>query len=604
MLKKSICFMVSIIISILISIFSFGNILSSMFASSKMLCVVAMIFIIALIGAVVYFDIGLIESNWKKTRGKSILILPVSLIFLLFLYAPLELYLNNQMEFWFDIYTLFPTLLEYGVLSIIFFVFVNGVIYKYSKSFSKWLFLLEFTIYIVLYFQGTLFTANLPSLDGTGVNWSDYSLDSLISIILVLVVVSGVFLITRLWKEKLFQIINTGCILITLILLVTLLTLVFTQDGLKHRASTTVTDKGELVVSSTDNYLILVLDHVDSRLWRSVVDANSEYRETLRDFTYYPDMAGAYFYTELAVPHIISGERYLADEPFEDYAIRAYDESDLVKMMAEDGYQVGLYEPSFPTNSSLEFENRVNEAVLSSKISLIKKELDLVGFRYMPFFLKRYFIGGIGSFDTIKETNTENQVVVFDDSMKMLYDKLDEFGLQLTKEKCFRWIHVDGAHRPYTMDKNLNIVGTQDGDSTEIEEVEASVRFVSRYLEMLRSSGVYDDSAIIIMADHGSEPFRQNPLFLVKGYGESHAYQVNDKPASYDGLQTAFCNLKNGVSGDAIFNNVSASDDGLRYVYLNKESEQENEMREYVVDGHAWEDADFYETGKKYSYER
>ncbi len=46
---------------------------------------------------------------------------------------------------------------------------------------------------------------------------------------------------------------------------------------------------------------------------------------------------------------------------------------------------------------------------------------------------------------------------------------------------------------------------------------------------------------------------RQNPLFLVKGVGESHPLQTSLVPAAYEDLQDAYVRLMDGAAGDAIF---------------------------------------------------
>ena len=63
----------------------------------------------------------------------------------------------------------------------------------------------------------------------------------------------------------------------------------------------------------------------------------------------------------------------------------------------------------------------------------------------------------------------------------------------------------------------------------------------NEYIKRLKENGAYDNSVIIVMADHGNTDLndaddmlvRANPMFLVKGINEHHAFEKSDKPLSY-----------------------------------------------------------------------
>ena len=115
---------------------------------------------------------------------------------------------------------------------------------------------------------------------------------------------------------------------------------------------------------------------------------------------------------------------------------------------------------------------------------------------------------------------------------------------------------MQGGHVPFLYDADLNAVG----DSSYTETLEANIRVIGQFLDKLKQSDLYDNSVIIVMADHGFDPQnevsaydRQNPLFLVKGVGESHPLQTSLVPAAYEDLQDAYVRLMDGAAGDAIF---------------------------------------------------
>ncbi len=74
--------------------------------------------------------------------------------------------------------------------------------------------------------------------------------------------------------------------------------------------------------------------------------------------------------------------------------------------------------------------------------------------------------------------------------------------------------------------------------------MEASLHGTAKYVDALRESGAYDNTAIIVMADHGYNGsgdeterevwMRSAPMFLVKGMREQHdTMQISEAPVSY-----------------------------------------------------------------------
>ena len=83
---------------------------------------------------------------------------------------------------------------------------------------------------------------------------------------------------------------------------------------------------------------------------------------------------------------------------------------------------------------------------------------------------------------------------------------------------------------------------------------------VDRYLNKLRDAGVYDQTAIVLMGDHGFQYHwkdrlegRCNALLAVKGVGERHDMRLSEAPISYEDLQEAYQRLLDGKSSQEVF---------------------------------------------------
>ena len=125
------------------------------------------------------------------------------------------------------------------------------------------------------------------------------------------------------------------------------------------------------------------------------------------------------------------------------------------------------------------------------------------------------------------------------------------------------------------------------------------------YLKKLKENGVYDNSVIIVMADHGyglsyGPRNRQHPVLFVKGKNESHDYTVSEAPISYDDLQEAFSRLLDGAMGEEVFDYKEGDERKRRYLYF--EYEHEEILEEFYQEGYAGDLDTLKATGRKYIY--
>lgn len=73
---------------------------------------------------------------------------------------------------------------------------------------------------------------------------------------------------------------------LTLMLLITAVSVVFTSGALQERARYQLGGDNEFVMSDEQNFIILVLDTVDSRTFAELLETHPEYAAEFQDFTY------------------------------------------------------------------------------------------------------------------------------------------------------------------------------------------------------------------------------------------------------------------------------------------------------------------------------
>ena len=127
-------------------------------------------------------------------------------------------------------------------------------------------------------------------------------------------------------------------------------------------------------------------------------------------------------------------------------------------------------------------------------------------------------------------TSDEVDVEVYTINDDVFHKDLDNTGLDIKYDKAYRVYHLMGPHAPYTL--SIDGYTSDNGETDEITQTIGSLRIVEQYIQEMKEAGVYDNSTIIITADHGraSEGYQQNQCVAIKEAGRSHIYAVDSRP--------------------------------------------------------------------------
>ena len=552
----------------------------------------------------------------KKRDKKQLLpgiVVAVAISFLVFLYAPVDLYCSNISEFWFDFGILIRASLGLFLISAIVLLVIYTVLWLIHPVLYRIGLAGGFLALLCTYIQGNFLVKNLPPLDGTTIDWDSYTVlrtEDLVlwGIGLLVVVLMFIFLKKDLLSRTVMYL-SGG---LTLMLLITAVSVALTSGALQERARYQIGGDEQFAVSEDQNFIILVLDTVDSRTFAGLLETHPEYAGEFRDFTYFENTVGAYSCTERAVPYILSGDWYENEETFDDYMRQMYQNSPLFQTLQERGYRMELYDEELYMDDDIArmFGNihRVDFA-LTSYTRFAKPLLKLIGFRYAPFELKKKCIFKIAAFDELIRVENAPEEISFSQMDHIFKDRLDKNGINIQESEAkFQFIHLNGAHVPFIYDENMNIIDEEDG--TYEQSMQAVILGAADYVEKLRESGAYDNTALIIMADHGFNGsldesgdeawMRQCPLLLIKGFGENHdTMQISQAPVSFEDLQEAYVRLLDGKQSEAAFDWKEGDVRErrfLKYSFLD-----EDHMQEYMQTGYAFDRDTMIPTGREYN---
>lgn len=553
------------------------------------------------------------EADAEKKKGKMAQILSdlipalfitLSGCYMLCICAPLDLYFNNKNEFWFNTAILVPQLLRMMCMIAPVVLLAYLLIRLISRKAYYTSLVISAIAFVCSYIQGNFRIKNLPPMDGSAADWSKYTSENIITLIIWIAVGALMIWIWRKVKDKGFAaVVEVISVLMAVILSITLATTAIGSRNVIKKALYVATKDGEFRVSKKDNLLILVLDALDAYTYDEVALAHPEYQEWFRDFTYYPNTTSVFPFTTRSVPQMLTGKIFENEVDFTEYSTAALDNAEFFKHLEEKDYAIGIYETelSYNGNSLSRFENFRTDDVelnMAAKNTFIKEQFKLVLFKYLPYCFKQYVGCNTNSFVSM----------IWPQPFRMdnwdFYEDIKTQEIEYIDRNNFRFIHVEGAHVPFRYDADMNWVSEEDG--SYYKNIEASMTLANAYIQKLKDAGVYDNSAIIIMADHGSrilgegedDLYKFNPILMVKGIGESHEYQIDQAPLSYEDLILCYERLMDHKPSTECFDWKEGDYRVRRLIW--SAWLQENHMIEYTLDGHASEYEKMEPTGRTF----
>ena len=477
---------------------------------------------------------------FKNLHKKDIMeLLPVFfLTCTFFIFGPIELYVSNITELWFSFGdVLWPSLLTFFIVSIFFFiigVFLQG-------RWREYYICLLVGIGLALYIQGNFIRTDYGTLDGRAIQWENYKLTAVWNTLLWIFCIIAPFIGRILFKRQYkigIAIISSYIIFIQAIGLGALL---ITTDFSKDSSQNAYLSTSNLyTVSKEKNVLIFVLDTFDQRYLDEIFSESPEYTVPLDGFVGYTNTTSAYPVTFVSMPYILTGQGYTNEQPYNDYISEAYKNTDYYTLLQKAGYDIGLYtEDDFVSNTAKETfigNAQKGNVSVSSYFDLERAMLKFTSFRYLPHIAKKYVWFYSGIFEKLKSSDSTNMPAYTMDNLSF-YTQLVENRLDFlpNNQKAYRLIHLMGAHAPYTLNSDVTVAN--EGEATAITASKASLNIVYEYLDQLRTMELYDNTLVIITADHGEHArFGTSPILLIKNFdvrGESHTTNI---PVSHTNL--------------------------------------------------------------------
>lgn len=445
-------------------------------------------------------------SERLLTSGAAVL----AFVFTFIMFGPFELYIANMSYLVFGIKQLLPPIIIAGIIILavftVLFALLRGKIFNAVVS-------IVIGITIAGYIQGNYINIDHGTLDGTGIVWQDFKWQMLVNLFvwaaIILVPVIFCYFSRDIWKS-----------FVSIVSLVLVAMQVFGAVYLviksAYQINSNISDDGyfecseQFKVSKNKNTIVFLLDRMDKKYMDELLKRDPELCEKLSGFTYYKNFTGSYSRTFPSVAYLLSGVKYDYDIPSAEYMKKAMSESNFFGALQAAGYESRLYtDTQYVTGSVESFNGTVKNAKSTEgkakPMKILSAMLNLSAYRYSPEAMKPYF--HIYT-DNIAQKyifgNKDGSIYTVDDAE--FYAAFRKKGIT-TEDNAgsFVFYHLQGAHDPFTMNEKGEAVTLDylNYEESMYKQIRGNFKMILSYIKQLKAAGVYDNTTIIITADHG-----------------------------------------------------------------------------------------------------
>jgi len=542
----------------------------------------------------------------------------------LLFFGPLYLYFTNILEFPYllsDVWYLFASI---SLLSIL---VISVVLLPLKPSVHRKVVSLLFAIAVLLWIQGNILVWKYGVLDGKEINWSVYKVYGFIDIAVWLF-----FIIIAFFKNILvYNTIKKVSLILILVQIIVVSFVYFKAPTQPEWKMYSINNESKYSFSKEKNVIILILDGFQTDVFYELINEHPEYQDDFKGFTYFRNTVGGFPTTYPSVPLILTGCYYDNTVPMQEFIKGAYSSASIPLILKQNDYQVDLYpqimQPIY-CNENIA-SNLVNTSRLINRKNVITSMYNLVLFRYVPHFAKKYFS---------LEGDLEGDLEGGDSSVQKDLDFANKMISQSNadSEKCtFKFIHLRGTHPPFKLNENLEWEESEYGYIGYKKQARAALEITRKFLTALNYIGVYDNSMIFIVGDHGIglsdniqavEHTKDKkvvnvtssvtiasgiPLILMKPFGSMTDMKISDAPVSLSDIPKTVISelgLKNDLPGCSMLEIKESDSRERRFLFYKWESEYWNKeylpaMDEYIVNGFSWLNQSWQPTYRRFTSE-
>ncbi len=458
------------------------------------------------------------------------------LAFTLGIFAPINIYLNNSGELWFRLEQFWWVS---AIIGVVIFGLCMGIgLIARGKLFDLFVTLL-FAVAVVLYLQGNFLNISYGELNGEQVNWSRYGGYALKNSALTAGLFLIPFIILYFSKKTWERMVRFIAFLLVSVQIVALIFTGFKNEKPRNKEMA-LGWNGISNYSQEENLVIIVIDAFDEPYFLQYLNSYPEQKDALDGFTYFKNTSGISLTTFYSMTPMLTGRVFdYNPSSYDEYMDLAWENATMFKKLQAANYDVRMLAPQESYIGSVRKDLFDNYIVGNRAISDYKKFArmlyDLVLYTYLPHVFKAGFWIYPDEFNYLQD-----KIFYTNDDVEA-YRHITQSPVNAeAHKKTFRLYHLNAMHEPFALTAEAG--RNPDGaDTTPMEQAQGTFLIVNTLLAQLQDAGVYDNTAIIITADHVNsahvdEMALEEPIFsptlLYKPINERGKLKTSDAPAS------------------------------------------------------------------------
>lgn len=503
-------------------------------------------------------------GRFNKRNELMIIAAALSFGFTLMLFSPTEFYASNPSAFMVEYRIFALPMLGFAVLtSAAVIMLLNILLYIKEElcSIVTWILL---GLLLAFFTQSVFMEKSMPIVIPNDIRYDEYKTDIIINSVIFWAiaaapVLTAAILLTRK-KKKLRDV--TAWIAFGSFAVIFLFN--FSSSGIRLLRTDLKSYEGvhrqylsyepAMSLSKDENIVVFLTDRLDREWMDDILEEYPDLKEELDGFTYYRNNVSFGTSTFPVVPSILTGGSYDGEEWAEFLSV-AWSGKTLPRQLRENGYKVYLMPDSITTLSSTsqihdqcdnirEYDEDELKLRIFGKRAVFPVMIRLSLARMVPYAMKHslyYWLGANFCRNFYEETERPDalgpQCSVIGD-MKF-YNNLKNIGLKSdSTSKTFTFVHLNCAH---TVDSGISSVYGFTESPDVYSTIRGDLEIISEYIRQMKREGVFDNSTIIILGDHGRAPAElkgnqttidgaiTSALLIKPANGESHALKTDSE---------------------------------------------------------------------------
>ncbi len=461
---------------------------------------------------------AVIENERRKAVFRRMR-LEIILLANIFLFIPVTIYVGNYGEFKTPIWKILhlysiPALTLLALFAVVGFLIRGELLRRYTVVLAA--------LIVLVWFQGSVVVWDYGLMDGQAIDWSKDSWRGWVDLAAWSTMLLGAIvyyhniekpIVQMAYVAFLIQLVFFSCNVIEL------------GDRLfsKSVASNSNDSLSEIHKFSTEkNVLHIVLDGFQSDVFEELITSKAiggQYRSALKGFVFYNETMGVFPYTRFSVPAFLSGKIYKNNITKDEFVMSTIKGDTILNAAYMSGYEVDLvaeeywideYKKGLHTNAYT-IPNNYHVSDKAFAIGNSFKLFDLVLFRMAPHYLKREIYNN--------QSWLIYPLMIDAEYMQFWFFSHSAFADGLTRNMTvertspvYKYLHLQTTHAPMVVNKDCSYAGgvLPRNRLTVTVQSKCALDVIVRLFEGMKQKGIYDDTLIILMADHGAHipPYR------------------------------------------------------------------------------------------------